>query len=726
MAIIFSDDFARSDRNLIGDNGWAGWGSGTYACTIVSGRARQTGTNPTAKQSHGSRTQVAIETTLDRTGSAFETNLLLKSASGSSDPGDAWMGYVDNGTVRICNGWSTIFGSEVSNTHTPGDRYRFGLVESGGSTTLSVWKNGTLLTSVTTGSVKTGTWCGVHAGSSGSTTHHFDDFQIHDTASPTPAGPTANAGSDQSVITGAAVTLSGSATGGTAPYSYAWTQLSGTTVTLSSASAQSPTFTAPGTGGTLTFRLTVTDAASQTSTDDVSITVTAPVAPTIITTGALNPMQVGTAFSQTVAATGTTPITWAVVSGALPAGLSLNTSTGAITGTPTTAGTGTVGIRASNTAGTDTDSFTWTVTSVPTIAPTDANIVYAPGVWNISGGVASSKDKNAYLVMLLEATEATINVTLPALHPSQEWQQWGYRVNRGPWQMFTYGPAPAVHNVSQVVDFATANKYWGRNLLEIVYAPQFDAWTKGAFQFRGITVNSGAQTRPMSSNRWKGMVLGSSIVRGSAAGGTQGTNGTDLLEGWAWRMKDLGPWELGIVGKGSQGIFQPGVGTSGDALPDLRTTVDLMWDGVPRSFAGIDFVVLLCRGAGESAAAAIGAGFATIVAKIRATAGSIPILWLPHRTGDADPVADIAGAQNYAATDPNFHVVDDSTWPALLPDGSPDTGHRYGWWDNAIYAPLVASQVMEVLAVPQVIYVEPGDWPPAADPDPLHFYARVT
>ena len=83
-------------------------------------------------------------------------------------------------------------------------------------------------------------------------------------SSNTPAndGPTANAGPDQSVAAGATVSLSGSGTDtdGTIA-SYAWTQTAGVAVTLSSATAAAPTFTAPiGSGASnLQFRLTVTD-----------------------------------------------------------------------------------------------------------------------------------------------------------------------------------------------------------------------------------------------------------------------------------------------------------------------------------------------------------------------------------------------------------------------------------------------------------------------------------
>ena len=60
-------------------------------------------------------------------------------------------------------------------------------------------------------------------------------------------------------------------------------------------------------------------------------------APLAVTTEALPDGQVNTAYSSTLsAAGGTVPYTWELASGALPDGLTLNTATGQITGTPTT------------------------------------------------------------------------------------------------------------------------------------------------------------------------------------------------------------------------------------------------------------------------------------------------------------------------------------------------------------------------------------------------------
>jgi len=89
--------------------------------------------------------------------------------------------------------------------------------------------------------------------------------------------PTANAGSDQTVVEESAVTLSGSGADSDGSIaSYAWTQTDGISVTINNPDAATATFTAPTTAGQLTFQLVVTDDDRATGSDTVTITVVAP------------------------------------------------------------------------------------------------------------------------------------------------------------------------------------------------------------------------------------------------------------------------------------------------------------------------------------------------------------------------------------------------------------------------------------------------------------------
>ncbi|RSL19413.1 putative Ig domain-containing protein [Edaphobacter aggregans] len=99
------------------------------------------------------------------------------------------------------------------------------------------------------------------------------------------------------------------------------------------------------------------------------------VTPVSITTSSLPSGTVGTPYSQTIAAAnGTTPYTFGVATGTLPAGLTLSTS-GVISGTPTAAGSSTFGIQvtdSSSPAGSATTSFSITVNPPPVAITTTA------------------------------------------------------------------------------------------------------------------------------------------------------------------------------------------------------------------------------------------------------------------------------------------------------------------------------------------------------------------
>ena len=84
---------------------------------------------------------------------------------------------------------------------------------------------------------------------------------------------------------------------------------------------------------------------------------TVKIAPTI-TTESLPDGEVGTVYSQTLTATGDPTITWNVTSGTLPAGLTLGTNTGTISGTPTAEEAPTFTVTATNASGSDSKEYT--------------------------------------------------------------------------------------------------------------------------------------------------------------------------------------------------------------------------------------------------------------------------------------------------------------------------------------------------------------------------------
>ncbi len=166
------------------------------------------------------------------------------------------------------------------------------------------------------------------------------------------------------------------ATGGTTPIT--WSITVGTLpagLTLApSTGVISGTPTGP--AGTASFTVKATDSTTptaQTATQALSITIN--VATLVITTTTLPNGAVGTAYNQTLLATGgTPPVTWSITVGALPAGLTLAPSTGVISGTPTgSAGTTSFTVRATDsttpTAQTQIQALSITVTSSSASCP---------------------------------------------------------------------------------------------------------------------------------------------------------------------------------------------------------------------------------------------------------------------------------------------------------------------------------------------------------------------
>ena len=159
-------------------------------------------------------------------------------------------------------------------------------------------------------------------------------------------------------------------------------------------------------GGTAVITATTHDGLF---TATCTVTVNAPDAPPSITTDTLPDGKVGEAYSQTLTATGTAPITWSI-DGGLPAGLSLNADTGEISGTPTADGTAKFTVKATNSAGSNTKELSITITKA---APTEHTVTVTSG----GNGTASASPAKA-----AAGTEITLTATPNTGYHFKEWQ----------------------------------------------------------------------------------------------------------------------------------------------------------------------------------------------------------------------------------------------------------------------------------------------------------------
>ena len=171
---------------------------------------------------------------------------------------------------------------------------------------------------------------------------------------------------------GTAFTYDITATG--SPTSYTASPLPAGLVLNSSTGAITGTPTA---AAATVVSLTATNAIGTSSPATVTITIAAAGIAPVITSATTAPGTVGTVFTTyTITATGT-PTSF--TASPLPAGLVLNSSTGAITGTPTAAGITSVVLTATNATGTSSPVTVTTTIAAAGLAPAINSATTAPG-----------------------------------------------------------------------------------------------------------------------------------------------------------------------------------------------------------------------------------------------------------------------------------------------------------------------------------------------------------
>ncbi|PHV46741.1 hypothetical protein CSQ91_28270, partial [Janthinobacterium sp. BJB301] len=354
------------------------------------------------------------------------------------------------------------------------------------------------------------------------------------TVLPAAAAFTVAPGSLTAPVIGVPYSQGMSASGGVAPYAYAFD--SGTLppgITVSSSGVISGTVTAT---GSFAFGVKVTDSTAgtpQVVIKNYSVTVAIPtlsITPTTLAAGGLS-----APYSQQMSTlNGTAPFTYVVESGSLPPGLSLSSS-GLLSGTPSALGTYNFVIKSTDVTGGNgpyntSRSYSLVINAQPPPTITGVSPASGPATGGtavtITGtgftGVTALKfgANNGVSVTVVNATTitttspsgsaGTVNVTVTAT---------GGTSATGAANQFTYIPAPTVTSISP-----TAGSVAGGTSVTITGTgfTGATAVTFGATAATGFTVNSATQitaTAPAGT--------GTVDVRVTTTGGTSATSGAD-------------------------------------------------------------------------------------------------------------------------------------------------------------------------------------------------------
>ncbi len=239
-------------------------------------------------------------------------------------------------------------------------------------------------------------------------------------------------GSSQSGVVGTAFTYTISATNSPTSYLVASGTLPAGLSLNTSTGVISGT---PTTVITNSVTVTATNTGGTSAPATINFTITMPIP---VVTGSSQSGTVSSAFSYTISATNS-PTSYAVASGTLPTGLSLNTTTGVISGTPTTSGSSSVTVTASNSGGTSTAAtISFTIAASACVTQGFAAGTTAPSGWVFTGITSTYSSAGNYGVALpsvgMDTTNDIITTeVLPTGNAAAQFSFWfkGQSINSG-------------------------------------------------------------------------------------------------------------------------------------------------------------------------------------------------------------------------------------------------------------------------------------------------------
>jgi Putative Ig domain len=151
----------------------------------------------------------------------------------------------------------------------------------------------------------------------------------------------------------------------------------------------------PSAAGTFSFTVTATDTGwnGYVASASLSLTITAPTLTVVVPTPPA--ARVGQSYQLSLTANGAMgTVSWSIASGSLPSGLSLNASSGAITGIPSTAGSFSASVRATDSSRSATGTVAISVANALT-APVQEIVLYAAKATTVVGSWSKVADASA-------------------------------------------------------------------------------------------------------------------------------------------------------------------------------------------------------------------------------------------------------------------------------------------------------------------------------------------
>ncbi|HKV80417.1 MAG TPA: Ig-like domain-containing protein [Candidatus Sulfotelmatobacter sp.] len=399
----------------------AGQAAGTYTIT-----ASYSGTTNLAASSDNTHTLTvganATTTTAANASATFSTvgqNVTL-SATITSPAGTVNTGTL---TFTVSQGGTTV-GTPVTS----------GTVTSGAASATYVLPGGTAVGTYKITAVYSGT---TNLATSSDNTHTLTVGASATTTTAANASTTFSSSSQNVTLSATVTSGGGTVSAGTVTFTVSQ---GGTTIgspvtssTVSSGTA-SATFVLPGgtAVGTYTITAVYSGGGGFSGSSDATHTLTVSSQPLLIQTTSLPDGQQGVAYSASVTVTGgTPPYTWGVTGGAFPTGVTINTTNGAISGTPTVRGTFTVTIGVTDsstpTHQNTSQSYTFTIVGPPVVSSaspatgnqgdTSDNILITGQSTHFGAGTTVSfgtSDITVNSVTVNSATSLTVNISISA------------------------------------------------------------------------------------------------------------------------------------------------------------------------------------------------------------------------------------------------------------------------------------------------------------------------